>query len=228
MKIISENQIKDLGITPATCVDWAKESFSIKNKAQLPAKISVHPQGNDFFTSMPCLLPQEFSRFGIKVVHRIVGGIPALGSDILLYDSNTGELLALLGGDWITAMRTGAVATLAIQTLKATDATTYSFIGLGNTARATMLCLLDSQKNPQSIQSQQLPCCLSFSSKQEAATALAYRATTGCVPSRPTRNPPNRCFHRLLSLKKSITLPITILSLILKKFDRLRRYLNSF
>ena len=94
MKIISENQIKDLGITPATCVDWAKESFSIKNKAQLPAKISVHPQGNDFFTSMPCLLPQEFSRFGIKVVHRIVGGIPALGSDILLYDSNTGELLA--------------------------------------------------------------------------------------------------------------------------------------
>ena len=147
MKIISENQIKDLGITPATCVDWAKESFSIKNKAQLPAKISVHPQGNDFFTSMPCLLPQEFSRFGIKVVHRIVGGIPALGSDILLYDSNTGELLALLGGDWITAMRTGAVATLAIQTLKATDATTYSFIGLGNTARATMLCLLDSQKN---------------------------------------------------------------------------------
>ena len=55
MKIISENQIKDLGITPATCVDWAKESFSIKNKAQLPAKISVHPQGNDFFTSMPCL-----------------------------------------------------------------------------------------------------------------------------------------------------------------------------
>ena len=147
MKSISENQIKDLGITPATCVDWAKESFSIKNKAQLPAKISVHPQGNDFFTSMPCLLPQEFSRFGIKVVHRIVGGIPALGSDILLYDSNTGELLALLGGDWITAMRTGAVATLAIQTLKATDATTYSFIGLGNTARATMLCLLDSQKN---------------------------------------------------------------------------------
>ena len=77
MKIISENHIKDLGITPATCVDWAKESFSIKNKAQLPAKISVHPQGNDFFTSMPCLLPQEFSRFGIKVVHRIVGGIPA-------------------------------------------------------------------------------------------------------------------------------------------------------
>ena len=31
MKIISENQIKELGITPASCVDWGKESFSIKN-----------------------------------------------------------------------------------------------------------------------------------------------------------------------------------------------------
>lgn len=147
MKIITGNQIKDLGITPATCVDWAKESFSIKEKAQLPAKISVHPQGNDFFTSMPCLLPEGFSRFGIKVVHRIVGGIPALGSDILLYDSHTGDLLALLDGDWITAMRTGAVATLAIQTLKAENTTTYGLIGLGNTARATLLCLLDSQKD---------------------------------------------------------------------------------
>lgn len=146
MKIISKNQIKDLHITPSICVDWVKESFSLKEKAQLPAKISVHPQGNDFFTSMPCLLPPEFSRFGIKIVHRITGGIPALGSDILLYNSLTGELLAMLDGDWITTMRTGAVATLAIQTLRASYSSTYGFIGLGNTARATMLCLLDSQK----------------------------------------------------------------------------------
>lgn len=38
MKIISENQIKDLGITPATCVDWAKESFSIKTRLNYPQK----------------------------------------------------------------------------------------------------------------------------------------------------------------------------------------------
>ena len=52
MKIISENQIKDLGITPSTYVNWAKESFSIKKKAQLPAKIVYIPKVMIF--SRPC------------------------------------------------------------------------------------------------------------------------------------------------------------------------------
>lgn len=63
-----------------------------------------------------------------------------------MYDSNKGELLALFDADWITTMRTGAVATLAAQTFRHTRSN-YAFIGLGNTARATVLCLLDSEPN---------------------------------------------------------------------------------
>ena len=145
MKIISQEQIKKLQISPAQCVEWVKESFSLKEVAQLPAKISLHPQGNDFFNTMPCLLPSPYNYYGVKVVHRIKGATPALGSDLLLYDSKTGELLAMLDADWITTMRTGAVATLAIQTFRKSDSKTYGFLGLGNTGRATMLCLLDSE-----------------------------------------------------------------------------------
>lgn len=147
MKIISQEQIKGLNISPATCVEWVKESFSLKETAQLPAKISLHPQGNDFFNTMPCLLPSPYNYYGVKVVHRIKGATPALGSDVLLYNSQTGELLAMLDADWITTMRTGAVATLAIQTFRKSDVGTYGFLGLGNTGRATMLCLLDSEPN---------------------------------------------------------------------------------
>jgi len=145
MKIISQEQIKGLNISPATCVKWVKESFSLKEIAQLPAKISLHPQGNDFFNTMPCLLPAPYHYYGVKIVHRIKGATPALGSDLLLYNSQTGELLAMLDADWITTMRTGAVATLAIQTFRKSDVGTYGFLGLGNTGRATMLCLLDSE-----------------------------------------------------------------------------------
>lgn len=145
MKIISQKQIRDLNISPAECVEWVKESFSLKEKAQLPAKISLHPQGNDFFNTMPCLLPSPHNCYGVKVVHRIKGATPALGSDILLYNSTTGELLAMLDADWITTMRTGAVAALAIQTFRKGGARSYGFIGLGNTGRATMLCLLESE-----------------------------------------------------------------------------------
>ena len=145
MKIISQKQIKELNISPATCIEWVKESFALKGTAQLPAKISLHPQGNDFFNTMPCLVPSPYNYYGVKVVHRIKGATPALGSDLLLYNSRNGELLAMFDADWITTMRTGAVATLAIQTFRKSDATTYGLLGLGNTGRATMLCLLDSE-----------------------------------------------------------------------------------
>ena len=106
MKLITQPQIKSLNIAPAQCVEWVKESFSLKSQAQLPAKISLHPQGNDFFNTMPCLLPAPHNYFGVKLVHRIKGATPALGGDILLYDSKGGNLLAMMDADWITTMRT--------------------------------------------------------------------------------------------------------------------------
>ena len=141
MKIISNQQIVDLGISPRECMEWIRESFCLKYEAQLPTKISLHPQGTDFINTMPCLLPECFNRFGVKVVSRIAGQKPSLHSDLLLYDSKSGELLTLMEADWITQMRTGAVAALAIETLQKTNASVYSFIGLGSTAEATMACL---------------------------------------------------------------------------------------
>jgi len=145
VKIISERQIRAMGISPCTCIQWVKESFGIKKESGLPPKTSLHPQGNDFFNTMPCLLPPSFGRFGVKEVRRIAGAVPSLSSDILLYDSGNGDLLAMLDGDWITTMRTGAVASLAISTFRKENAGRYGFVGLGNTARATMLCLLESE-----------------------------------------------------------------------------------
>ena len=149
MKSITNSEIVSLNISATKCVDWVREAFIMKSECQLPAKISVHPTGNDFFTTMPCLLPKEYGRFGAKVVSRIVGRVPALKSDMMLFDSNNGELLALVDCDWITAMRTGAVAALAIKTFRNSVAKEYAFIGLGSTARATLTCLLESCKDEQ-------------------------------------------------------------------------------
>jgi ornithine cyclodeaminase len=132
-------------------VDWVRESFLLKPIVQLPPKISLHPQGNDFFNTMPVLLPSPYNIFSVKVVHRIAGAVPSLGSDLLLYDSVSGELLAMLDADWITTMRTGAVATLAAKLFRKKETVEYGMLGLGNTGRATMLCLLESEPNIQHI-----------------------------------------------------------------------------
>lgn len=145
--IIQNDTIRKMAITPSQCVRWVEESFSLKHRATLPPKSSIHPQGDDFFNTMPALLPAEYGRFSVKEVHRIEGQVPALGSDLMLYDSTTGRLLALMDADWITAMRTGAVAALSFKLFARKDAVNVGFMGLGNTARATALCLLDDNRN---------------------------------------------------------------------------------
>lgn len=147
VKIIQHDEIEAAAISPATCVQWVEESFKLKYEAQLPPKISLHPQGDDFFNTMPVILPPSFGRFSVKIVHRIAGQTPSLGSDILLYDSQKGNLLAIIDGDWITTMRTGAVAALAARMLKKPRVGTYSLMGLGNTGRATALCILAGNEN---------------------------------------------------------------------------------
>ena len=144
VSIIQQQQIDALNISSKECIEWVKQGFLMKDDAQMPAKLSVHPQGEDFMTSMPCLLPKYNGRkyFGLKLVSRIEGQTPTLKSDITLYDAETGHLLAIMDGDWITAMRTGAVAALAARTFQRKGVDTYSMIGLGNIARAVALCLI--------------------------------------------------------------------------------------
>lgn len=149
VSVIQQSQIEQLHINPLECIEWVKFGFLAKDEAQIPAKLSVHPQGEDFMTSMPCLLPKYDGKkyFGIKLVSRIEGQTPTLKSDITLYDAETGQLLAVIDGDWITAMRTGAVAALAARTFQRKDIDTYSMIGLGNIARAVALCLIADNKD---------------------------------------------------------------------------------
>lgn len=139
---IGYSDVVQCGISAKECVEMVAQSFKMKYESQLPPKISIHPKGDDFINTMPCLLPPQFGRMAVKVVTRIVGAEPALSSTIQFFDSNTGQLLAILDGDWITAMRTGAVAALSILTFKKSTAHAVGLMGLGNTARATVKCLL--------------------------------------------------------------------------------------
>lgn len=148
MKIIDFEQIKELGIGGKQCVQWVEEAFKIKEKAVLPAKISIKLPDNVFFNTMPCYLP-SVGKFGVKVVSRYPERFPSIASNIQLFDTETGNPLALMDGDWITAMRTGAVAALAVKYFKRKKANRYSFLGLGNTARATMKCLLEDNPEEQ-------------------------------------------------------------------------------
>ena len=148
MTIIKEEDVVSLGISPAQCVEWAKSSFLSKPRADMPPKISVHPFQDSFYTAMPCYHP-DIGRVGVKVISRVVGGVPAVKSKLMLFDAPTGEMLALIDTNWVTSMRTGAVAALAAKTFASNfDRATFGFVGLGVIGKAVLRCLLSIRKTP--------------------------------------------------------------------------------
>lgn len=148
MKFITTQQIEALGISPSQCIEWVTEGFMLKDRCNLPPKSAIHfPDSLDFIHTMPCLLPREFSRFGCKVAMRSGRWHPSVKSFLALFDNAEGELLAMFDCNWITNMRTGAVAALAIMTLRNSRASVYSFMGLGATGNASLQCFLAATKD---------------------------------------------------------------------------------
>lgn len=142
MRIIDHESIMKLNIKPYECYCWVKEMLEQKDLVVLPAKISMKQPNHVFYNIMPCIIPQE-NVAGVKIVNRYPSRIPSLDSQIILYDFNTGKIKAMMDGNFITAMRTGAVAALSIQLLAVENFKTIGLIGLGNTARAVFRILLD-------------------------------------------------------------------------------------
>jgi len=85
---------------------------------------------------MPAWQPGRY--LGIKTVNIFPGnaarGLPGLFSTYLLYDANTGQPLAMIDGDQITARRTVAASALAARYLARPDARRLLVVGGGRVA----------------------------------------------------------------------------------------------
>lgn len=138
MKLITFDTIAKAGISPAQCYQWTSQMIADKKSTILPPKISMKAFDGMFCNVMPSVVGQSG---GVKVVTRYPERVPSLDSFLVLFDVNTGENLALMDANWITAMRTGAVAAHSIIHLAKTNFSTIGIVGLGNTARAALLVL---------------------------------------------------------------------------------------
>lgn len=147
MKLLTFDKILQAKINPLSCYDWVEEVLKRKDESILPAKISLKPNiAEVFYNVMPSILLWK-NWAGVKLVTRYPQRKPVLDSQILLYDLTTGKNLALVDGNWITSMRTGAVAAHSVKLLAVNHFSTIGIIGLGNTARAFLLVLLSLYPN---------------------------------------------------------------------------------
>lgn len=141
--LYTHDDVISADVSASEALSWVSETLLKKSCYQLPAKTSLKAHHGEFYNFMPTLSVPE-GVCGIKVVNRIGGRIPSLDSQIFLYELATGNLKCIMDGNYITALRTGAVAAHSINILASEGASKISFIGCGNTARATAKVLFGS------------------------------------------------------------------------------------
>lgn len=98
-------------------------------------KIHIVQQDGDYYNVMPCI----YERGNIAMVkmigrHSIKRGEDrsSMMGDILVYESDTGILRALMDGEYITTLRTGISAAHSARLFTRPDFETVGLIGLGN------------------------------------------------------------------------------------------------
>lgn len=145
MIILTHEDILNLNLPPLDCYQWVKRMIAEKDRAILKPKISLKFGEYGFYNTMPCLLP-DMNTAGVKVVSRYIGRTPSLDAQLMLYNLEDGTLEAIMDANFITTIRTGAVATYTVELLAKEDFYEVGFIGLGNTARATFKVLSERYK----------------------------------------------------------------------------------
>src|SRR4051794_5327171 len=121
-------------VPPARAVDAVRDAFVAYARGEwtMPPKVYVpaYPAGD--FRAMPAL---GSGHALLKWVTSFPGnpakGIPTVMGVVLVSSAEDGRLLAVLEAGAVTAVRTGAAAVLAAETLGRADATTASVIGAG-------------------------------------------------------------------------------------------------
>src|SRR5438067_3173719 len=131
----------EAAVSPERAVDAVRDAFVAYANGEwtMPPKVYVpaYPAGD--FRAMPAL---GGGHALLKWVTSFPGnparGLPTVTGLVLLSDASNGMLLAALDAAAVTALRTGAAAVLAAETLGRSDAATAAVIGAGVNGEAAV------------------------------------------------------------------------------------------
>ena len=126
-------------VSPERAVEAVREAFVAHARGEwtMPPKVYVtnYPAGD--FRAMPAL---GGGHALLKWVTSFPGnppkGLPTVTGVVLVSDAENGQLRAVLDAAAVTALRTGAAAVLAAETLGRADATTAAVVGAGVNGQA--------------------------------------------------------------------------------------------
>lgn len=153
MKIIDFKRIKNIKNLNNYKLLYQWVDYALKNKELfvMPNKTRLSQDNGNYFAIMPCLYEKEDLAF-VKMIgrHTLINEMDnrsVMMSDILLYNSKTGILKAVLDGEYITTIRTGVVAAHSALLFSKSNYFEIGLIGLGNIMYAFLRCFLANYDN---------------------------------------------------------------------------------
>jgi ornithine cyclodeaminase/alanine dehydrogenase-like protein (mu-crystallin family) len=147
--ILNQDEVETL-LTMEACISVMAEAMAAFARGHVyqPMRMMVHPpSAAGIMALMPSYMAGTAGQvfYGLKAMG-VFHGNPAKGKDahqgaVLLYSGETGELLSLMNGSAITAIRTAAVSGLATRLLACPDANDLAIIGSGVQARSHLAAI---------------------------------------------------------------------------------------
>ena len=150
MKILflTETEVKRL-LSIKETIEAVETAFKEKGlgRVQMPAKpyLFYEKYGGDLRVMPSYLENMDISAVKIVNVHPNNPSrysLPTVMATIVLIDPNNGAPLAIMGGTWITALRTGAAGGIAAKYLARKESKVVGFIGAGVQARTQLAALV--------------------------------------------------------------------------------------
>jgi ornithine cyclodeaminase/alanine dehydrogenase len=146
MLVLSEKQVHSL-IDIAELISTLEKAHIqySTGKAVMPVRLVVPlPQIQGRITSMPGFLNED-KALGMKVVTYFQDNpkrnLPAILATIMLFSAQTGKLLAVMDGSYVTAIRTACASAMATKALANAETSVLGILGAGVQARAHIQAL---------------------------------------------------------------------------------------
>jgi ornithine cyclodeaminase/alanine dehydrogenase-like protein (mu-crystallin family) len=140
---LSDEDLEGLGIQPSEVADAIESALIAKADGKLHTSPKTVILPGDGRYAMSTLAVGDDGFIVTKQVtvcpNNPARGLPAINGAIMVMDAQTGLLRAVLGANWITAIRTAALSIVAARRLADPNAETVAFVGAGVQANSHLV-----------------------------------------------------------------------------------------
>lgn len=154
IRIIKAGEIKQF-YPMSKAIDAMGRAFSSLSAGEsyVPMRFVSRLPANELLMLFKPAFVDADKRVSIKFLtqreSRMIPGIPTIQGIVLVIDSETGEILAIMDGEYITALRTGAASGLATRCFAGKKAQVVALFGCGTQGRTQLeavICERDIKK----------------------------------------------------------------------------------